>query len=275
MRFDSPSFEHARHARESLAAAWDRGGVAPLAAELVAQRRRVVQWGRVVRELPWMHLWIGSGPAADEIWRRTGPRVCALTGRRPARAVLIVPPDPADYLRGRTRQALRTNRTRSRRLGIACRRVDGGAEKRALLLEHLRSRREDVDTFEREQRIRVEDAEVHVAERDGAIEAIAMVYVAAEAAYLAYLRAGLDERYSSAARYALSAAVTQSLSARGVRAQISGSALGVDPGTAYLQQRLGYSIGNVYLDRTARLAAAPPQLVLAAHTAAAQELAAL
>ena len=252
LHFDSPSFLHLQNSWSALGTAWQTGGLALLSTEVILRRRGLAQSARALGEMPWMHLWVGVGGAADEVWNRTGPSFCSRTSRRPGRAVLRLPEDPEAYLRGRSRQAVRTNITKARRLGITCRAIEDPAAKRAALEDHLASRNEPgytIADFERDYELRVERPDVHVAERDGRVEAMAFSYSAGEAAYLIYLRTGTPSLTSSPARYALSAHVNQALIRRGVRAVLSGSALGVDEGTAYLQQRLGYIAGNVVLHR--------------------------
>ncbi|HEX8123178.1 MAG TPA: hypothetical protein VF549_18140 [Solirubrobacteraceae bacterium] len=252
MRFDSQSFLHLRHSKAALSHAWQQGGLIMLTSELLLQRRTILSSARALRGAPSVHLAIGTGPTADEIWERTGPWFCMHRARRPARAVLVLPSDPDEYLRGKARQALRTNVSRAKKVGIECRELRDAGEKRAALTRHMATRGEGGDVvaeFERIYRLQLEAAEVHVAERDGDVEAFSAVFTSGEAAYLVYLRAGVDRERSSAARYALSTHVTQHLIRRGVRGLISGSALGVDSGTAYFQQRLGYIAGNVVLHR--------------------------
>src|SRR4051794_32948977 len=73
----------------------------------------------VLQHLPRRPLTFSASPAGEELrtWFRPDRR---LPFNRAPIAVLDLPGTPADYLRGRSRQALRTNLTRAAALGLSC-----------------------------------------------------------------------------------------------------------------------------------------------------------
>ena len=102
---------------------------------LAARRRRAIWRGlRAVRRLRELELPLTSTPPGEAIWRTVHSRPT-----RVARAVLQLPDDKAEYRRGRSRQALRTNVRHAEALGIACRELQDILEKDAALDQLLRN----------------------------------------------------------------------------------------------------------------------------------------
>jgi hypothetical protein len=88
--------------------------------------------------------------------------------------------------------------------------------------------------------------DLHVAEDDRGIVALAALEVDATCAYMVYLKA-IDGPASGPARYALSVHVVRSLIQRDVDVLLVGNAVRLSPGLQYFQQRLGFEVCNVRL----------------------------
>lgn len=194
--------------------------------------------GRVLAGVPELRL-APSGTAAGERMaskysgRRHG------VPRRLAVSVLTIPSDPAQYTRGRPRQALRTNSRRAREAGVVCRRIDAaeaGPQLEALLT--ARGEHEVVPLVEHDLAEGL--CTVWVAEAaDGVVEAAALTSRDGDFARLD-LMVSAPDRESFPARYLLSAHLVAELGAAGVRHLAVDSALFLREGLRQFQQRLGF-----------------------------------
>lgn len=191
-----------------------------------------------VRGLPRTTLELSTTGAGAELRRHLITRTAGLPVGF-AVSVLALPQDGASYLKGRKKQALRTNCTKASAAGIHCQPIthhELHAHATALL----------------DQRSTIADLDKLLAEPDGAgfeswvafdsndvVIAIARLQVDSTVAWLKYFVAVTDHDHS-VARYTLSAAVFMSLADRGVQHVIVGSAVFLNPGLTYFQQLLGF-----------------------------------
>lgn len=227
-----------------------RGGLRGRAARLAARARvgaaRTPLAPRVVAplaDLPTVPVTVpdthgGRRLAAKYAGRERGvPRDLAVS-------VLALPENPEDYLRGRSRQALRTNSRRAREQGVTCRAVDP--------VESVRRLEEVVP--DRWYSAVVPGARTDltaglctgwVAESaDGATEVVALTSAAGPLARLD-LMLSTPEREGDA-RYLLSAHVVTELAASGTRLLAVDGALTLAPGLRHFQHLLGF--GQATLD---------------------------
>jgi hypothetical protein len=162
-------------------------------------------------------------------------------------ALLDLPGSHAEYLRGRPRQALRTNLTRAAQVGIECADVTSPDELRRVT-EHLAQRRRQPP----------EDI-VKAGCRPSADRLFAVAYDGDEPLGLAQAlidgpRAGLvcmvsatEHEHALLVRYALHSHLVERLIGRDVgQLVVGGSMLLTSPGTRYFQRRLGF--GSVWLE---------------------------
>lgn len=78
---------------------------------------------RFLRRVPRVRVQLSDRPAGRMIAAHLALRWCGVPRFRLAQGVLRLPPDFASYLRGRRRQAVRTNVRRARERGVVCRHV--------------------------------------------------------------------------------------------------------------------------------------------------------
>jgi hypothetical protein len=214
---------------------------------VLAGRRRQALWRgfRAVRRLRDLELPLTATPAGEAIWRTVQSRPA-----RVARAVLQLPDDEREYLRGRSRQALRTNVRHAGELGVACRELPDIADKHAALYRLLRNlgRPEtsaELRYLETATGLAAERQQVYAAfDPAGDVVALAVVEVDVRCARLVFLHS-VAGRLGAPARYALSLHVINALIDRQVRVLLVGGAVRLAPGLQYFQQRLGFEVFNV------------------------------
>ncbi|HEY2225642.1 hypothetical protein [Actinomycetospora sp.] len=159
-------------------------------------------------------------------------------------SVLALPETPEDYLRGRSRQALRTNSRRAREQGVTCRAVDPAESARRL---------EEV-VPDRWYRAIVPGAQADLAAGlctgwvaegpDGTTEVVALTSTAGPLARLDLMLSAAEREGD--ARYLLSAHVVTELAAAGTRLLAVDGALTLAPGLRHFQHLLGF--GQATLD---------------------------
>ena len=185
---------------------------------------------------------------------------------RLGQAVLRLPRTPEEYLRGRHRQAVRTNCTRAQALGLVVREVAGEAEGVRLLGRIVHGDRYDARRLARSRAARQPTKGLRtlaVYDASGQAVGAAAFYRSGRYARLEALKCVSSDR-SSVARYLLHTRLVETLIRDGVVVLFADSGITVTPGTHYLQQRVGYEIINVRIRRARparRLRAAPVRLV--------------
>jgi hypothetical protein len=222
------------------------------------ERRRLAVWAlthpaaavrlaRVVRRLPTVDVQLSTGPAGAYLAKVLAHRTLGLPTARLARAGLPLPADPSAYLRGRPRQALRTNAARSRRGGVRC------AESCAAQVAALVGRADDprwaahldwalgaIGTVD-------VDSTICVAAVDAAGKPVALAAAVTDerVAYLLVHISDGDDMRSSDARYLIAATLVETLALRGVALLLIDSALMLKPSMAYFQHLLGFAPYNL------------------------------
>lgn len=241
--YTTPEFKSLCVTVQELDALRRSGKWSRLLLEAGRHRRAIWRGLGAVRRLGRLELPLTAAPAGQAIRRSVQRR-----NTRVARAVLRLPSDRAEYHRGRSRQALRTNVRHAEALGIACRQLPAAAEQTAALDELLRTLGgTDADRGYLEHSIGLEPGrqEFHAAvDASGQVVALAVLDVDVRCARLVFLRA-VGGASGGPARYALVRHVIDGLIDRQVSLFLVGGALRLAPGLQYFQQRLGFEIFNV------------------------------
>ena len=192
---------------------------------------------RVILRAPTLSLTLSDGPPGRAIKAERGI----------ARAVLVLPATAEEYLRGRSRQAVRTNTRRAREAGVVCREVPP-EEQVPLLAAFLHGGgwdRDDATRLEEVLGVRPGDQRFFVVEHDGSILGLAAVEVDDRAALLVFQHGIPDADLASPARYALSVCAIEALIADGVTTLLVGTTVRLDSGLQYFQRRLGFGLWHV------------------------------
>jgi hypothetical protein len=196
---------------------------------------------QVLRSLPVVDAPFSAGPGGRELrdWFANGRGL--FLGRAPV-ALLQLPETQAEYLRGRPRQALRTNVRRATELGIRCTQVTDPAEL-ARVVAHIADRRgQDPATMVRPDLDPAVTRRFTVA-HDAAGEPVALseTWLDGEWAGLATLVTVPGEGDGQLLRYLLHVTTVADLIDSGVRTVVvSGSMLLTSAGTRYFQRRTGF-----------------------------------
>jgi hypothetical protein len=195
----------------------------------------------VLRSLPVVDAPFSDGPGGRELrnWFAYGRGL--FLGRAPV-ALLRLPDTREEYLRGRPRQALRTNVSRATAMGIRCTPVTDPAEL-AEVVAHVAGRRgQDPATMIRQDLDPAVSRRFTVA-RDAAGEPVALseTWLDGEWAGLAVLVTVPGEGDSQVLRYLLHVETVADLIGCGVRTvTVSGSMFLTSAGTRYFQRRTGF-----------------------------------
>ena len=178
---------------------------------LAARRRRRAIWRGLgaVRRLRRLDLPLTAAPPGRAI-RHSVERRAA----RVARAVLLLPHDQAQYHRGRSRQALRTNVGHAEALGITCHELPAAAQQSAALDELVRNlgcTNSDRSYLELAIGLEPGRQDFHAAvDASGHVIALAVLDVDVRCARLVFLHS-VGDRPGGLARYALSRHVIDAL----------------------------------------------------------------
>ena len=195
----------------------------------------------VVRSVPVVEAPFSDRPAGVELrrWFQLGRGL--VLGRAPV-ALLRLPDTRAEYLRGRPRQALRTNITRATAMGISCAVVTCPEEVARAVAVVAARRRQDPATMVREPADPALTRRVSVAyDAQGQPVAISETVVDGTWAGLATLVTVPTEGDGQLLRYLLHAHTVGDLIDQGVTTvTVSGSMLLSSAGTRYFQRRTGY-----------------------------------
>jgi hypothetical protein len=163
-------------------------------------------------------------------------------------SVLVLPDTLDESLRGTPRQAVRTNVSRARRIGLTTDAHDEAASCEHAIDSALAAREGDPDGYParllararngREELFAVQDAH-------GTTLALAVVTVDTEWANLGWLLSTPDNERAGDARYLLTVDVNAELIGRGVRHLMVEASLLLGPGLRYFPRRVGFSLANV------------------------------
>jgi hypothetical protein len=220
---------------------------AGLARTVVTRRADLRKGYGIVRHLDTVELALTDDPKAQMIAGHLGGK---LPGRpvRIARAALRLPEDRATYLRGRPRQAVRTNLRHAETEGITSHTLHAVEEQEAALKAFFSSNGftdEDRLYVKRKLDVNPGDQEFFASrDKDGNTIAVAAVVVADGCALLVFHHSAPGDS-AWKARYALTVHIINTLIDRGARIMLVGSALTLEPGLRYFQQRLGFVPVNI------------------------------
>jgi hypothetical protein len=195
----------------------------------------------VARMLPVVEAGFSASPAGHELRAWFGPGRLLPLDRAPV-ALLPLPATEGEYLRGRTKQALRTNVTRALEAGV---RVSAPGSTSALfdcIVELAARRRQPVGEMV-PRRSRDGLVRHFAVAYDGAGEPVALseTIIDGQWAGLAVLVSDGDHPQASPARYLLHLHTVRHLLAQDVRQMVvGGSMLLTAPGVRYFQQRTGF-----------------------------------
>ena len=211
-------------------------------ARAAASRDGVAAVRTVLRQLPDHPLAFSDEPAGRELraWFRPDRR---LPFNRAPVAVLELPDSPGEYLRGRSRQALRTNLTRAAAEGLRCAPVEDAGELHRIADAIAVRRTTTPDTLVRPGQLPARDRLWSAAfDASGDPVAMCQVVVDDDRAGLVLMVTAVGHASAPLVRYALHAHLAGRLVDRGVSTlAVGGSMLLTSTGTRYFQQRTGFT----------------------------------
>lgn len=211
------------------------------------------EWAMTLRHLaalPTAQVAVSADPSGDRVWdqltqRRRGLRTSAI-----AVAAVTFPDDPATLLRGRARQALRTNLRHAEQLGTTYLRLTGTPEECARLRELGLKSGLDMSVAEMAFWISQRpDLFVAIDSREAYVAAYCLD-VDTDTALLSRVMTA-PGREGLYARYGLHVHVVRELAQRNVRMLYVGSAYTSPARLQYVQHLLGFVPTNVIVSRTA------------------------
>ncbi len=210
-------------------------------ARSAASRDGVAAVRTVLRQLPDREVSFSDAPAGHELrtWFRPDRR---LPFNRAPVAVLELPASQAEYLKGRSRQALRTNLNRAAAEGLHCAPVEDAGELHRVASAIATRRDTTPDTLVRPGQLPERDR-LWSAAFDAAGEPVALcqAVVDEDRAGLVLMVTAVGHVAAPLVRYALHAHLTGRLVDRGVSTlAVGGSMLLTSTGTRYFQQRTGF-----------------------------------
>jgi len=201
--------------------------------------------------LPRLELRVTASEAGERIRDYLGYRTSrGVPMHRIAQGVLTLPEDPESYLRGRSRQAVRTNMRRAQSDGITTAEVVGLAARRDTLAAWQERCRDDDRPPLKLDASEVDDAggRIWLAAPDGSgtVLALAIATVDREWAMLEVLVAS-----DHPARWLLHTVLVQRLVAAGVRYVFTkpGNALVQPENVQHVQRLMGYKVVNISLPK--------------------------
>jgi hypothetical protein len=225
---------------------WHVGGAVRRFGYALVHPHLVPAYFRLLRKLPIETLAVSALPVGEILgdrWSRQSWRKAA------SHACLPLPSDPDTYLRGRHRQALRTNLHRADKIRLTCRPVqnDWDAARRALRdgpFAGLVTRLDEMDELDAYIKSwAVFDSEHRPLGR-------AVVLVDEKTAVLLLLRGPPDLGVAHQTRYLLHTALVADLIRQGVRHLVVESILGAPDGLKYFAARLGYRACRIRVVRS-------------------------
>ena len=195
----------------------------------------------VLRSVPAVDVPFSSGPAGEALHECSALRRGLVLSRVPV-ALLPLPATQAEYLRGRPRQALRTNINRATAMGITCSVVDPGAELDEAVAHIAARRHQAVDAMlAREVAPGITRRFTVARNAQGEPVALSVTVLDGAVAGLSTLVTVPTEGDGQLLRYLLHAETVRDLIGQGVdTVVVSGSMLLSTAGTRYFQRRTGY-----------------------------------
>lgn len=243
--FTSPEFCEASEFARSLGTV---GPGLPALRLVVTNRGAAVRTALLALRLPHVEFRL-SDDTESEIRQRLVRRTAGLPTGRLARAVLELPVSEEEYLRGRQRQAMRTNVRRARALGISCRNIPDVDERAKVATKVVTSRHSNDVLLGDWLDGRLESGEFFAAVgHDGTALAFASVAVDTYCSFLKGMISSQAEE-ASPARYLLLLHLVVELGHSGVRYLLADSALQLPAGLQYFQHLAGFTAVNVQVRR--------------------------
>jgi hypothetical protein len=208
----------------------------------------LLQAPRAIAALPLVELPLTTSPAGTEIRELLRQRHYLFHASRPA-AVLTLPSTDAAYLKGNSRQAVRTNVRRARESGITATYIDDAAVVLQLmeaLTSKIGGRRGRTITDHVEARLQREGTEFWFAlDADKHPVAVAVLTVDRYVARPVYAVSLGTDSGEVLYLYLLNVEIIRSLIERGYQYIVADSALVQDQGVHYLRERLGFALVRV------------------------------
>ena len=243
VRYTSPAFAEASR---FVSGAGEPPTPGRAAAAVLRDPRAAVATAALIARLPTVEVPLSHRPDGLAIRAVLEHRRLVVPSGRLARAVLRVPATVDDYLRGRSRQAVRTNVGHARGRGVTCRSVDDVAERVRLALDIVGDR-SFAEHITREWLDRVlGSGEMLLAEAaDGTPLVFTSLVVDVRCAYLRAFMASQDHDDATLARYLLHLHAVTELAKAGVTHLLGDCALRVPPGARHFQHLAGFTAANV------------------------------
>jgi hypothetical protein len=221
---------------------WHVGGAGRRFFFALVHPHLVPAYYQLLRKLPVQTLFLSALPAGTLLydrWSRQSWRKLA------SHACLPLPSDADSYLRGRHRQAVRTNLHRADKIRLTCRPVpiDWGDTRQALRGGTFAGLVAELEQIDQIDQIEHPDPAVKswaVFDSGGQVLGRAVALVDERTAVLLLLHGPADMGVAHQTRYLLHTAVVADLIRRGVRNLVVESVLGAPPGLKYFAARLGY-----------------------------------
>jgi hypothetical protein len=195
----------------------------------------------LLTKLPTLTVRLTDDPAGDRLRAHFDDRRWGILHCRLAQGVLVLPEQHSHYLRGRSRQALRTNIRKARSCGIRCQRLEHLAQRRAATL-HLRERASDRLRWPDELFCLAGDMWWAAYDRRGTAVALAQVTVDRDWALLQSFVSA-----HRAGRYLLHSWIVEELIAANVRHLAVNASMAplLEPSLQYWQHLLGFGVANL------------------------------
>ena len=210
--------------------------------------RTLLRAAAYVARLPVLTVDVSATPSGRAITSELRSHGGTFGGLRLMSAALTLPDDEASYLRGKARQAVRTNVTRAREAGVTCRAITEHDDKLAVIDALVAAGGPDpreslVDRFATDPAFEFFAAELH-----GELISLCVMPVDQEAALIAYHVSVPGHEQTSNGRWLLSLHLINECIRRGARhLLIETSPMDIDSGLEYFQRRLGFSVYNLRL----------------------------
>jgi hypothetical protein len=200
----------------------------------------------LLSHLPSLRVTLSDSPAGRRIRAHMSHRIWGVPHTRLAQGVLAVPNEEGRYLRGRHRQAVRTNIRKARAAGIVCRPLADVSERRGVV-EQLQSRVAYMLGWT--ECLFSQPGDVWWAAFDATGRPVALTQMTIDREWALLQASGSINR---ASRYLLHTELVEMLARAGVRyLAVNGPTTPMlDPRLQYWQHLVGYQIANLSLCRS-------------------------
>ncbi len=208
--------------------------------------KRLAATVRLFVRLPRLTVSLSSSPSGREIGAHLRRTRWGIPQNRLAQGVLVIPPTQGEYLRGRSRQAVRTNIRHAEGLGLTCRRLTSLSERRYVADYMVANRPQSEEQAEAYRRhLDHRDSQCWtVGVPDHAPAGLAVLTVDTQVAMLWSLVC-----IEHVAKWLLHTHIVGELAAAGVRYLLTSSRMAplMPAGDQYFQKLLGYRVAHLSL----------------------------